>query len=73
MKILFKYLLKTKNFYYKMLSTDTHYRNKPFLVICGCTGTGKTKLSIELAKWLNDIGQKAEIVNADAMQVKFNF
>lgn len=54
-----------------MLSNDNSYRNKPFIVICGCTGTGKTKLSIELAKWLNDIGQKAEIVNADAMQVKF--
>lgn len=46
-------------------------RNKPFVVICGCTGTGKTKLSIELAEWLISRGKRAEIINADAMQVKF--
>lgn len=44
-------------------------RSKPFIVICGCTGTGKTKLSIQLAEWLISIGKKAEIINADAMQV----
>jgi signal recognition particle GTPase len=45
-------------------------RNKPFIVICGCTGTGKTKLSIQLAEWLIQNGKRAEIINADAMQVK---
>ncbi len=44
-------------------------RDKPFIVICGCTGTGKTKLSIQLAEWLISMGKKAEIINADAMQV----
>lgn len=44
-------------------------RNKPFIVICGCTGTGKTKLSIELAQWLINSNRKVEIINADAMQV----
>lgn len=44
-------------------------RNKPFIVICGCTGTGKTKLSIQLAQWLINNGKKCEIINADAMQV----
>jgi polynucleotide 5'-kinase involved in rRNA processing len=44
-------------------------REKPLIVICGCTGTGKTKLSIELAKWLTNKGKQCEIVNADAMQV----
>ncbi|KAJ6636465.1 tRNA dimethylallyltransferase, partial [Pseudolycoriella hygida] len=39
-------------------------RNVPFVVILGSTGTGKTKLSIELAKRFG-----AEIVSADSMQV----
>lgn len=34
------------------------------IVIVGPTGVGKTKLSIELAKWLD-----AEVINADAVQV----
>ena len=34
------------------------------IVICGPTGVGKTKLSIELAKKYNGI-----IINSDAMQV----
>ncbi len=55
-----------------MLSTNlSNYRDRPFILICGCTGTGKTKLSIQLAKWLNENGRIAEIVNADAMQVRF--
>jgi tRNA A37 N6-isopentenylltransferase MiaA len=44
-------------------------RKKPFVVICGCTGTGKTKLSIQIAEWLIENGKRAEIINADAMQV----
>jgi tRNA A37 N6-isopentenylltransferase MiaA len=36
----------------------------PLIVILGSTGTGKTKLSIELARKLN-----AEILSADSMQV----
>ena len=49
-------------------------RQKPFIVICGCTGTGKTKLSIQLAEWLvNSMGKRAEIINADAMQVVYLF
>lgn len=47
-------------------------RNKPFIVICGCTGTGKTKLSIQLAQLLINKGKKSEIINADAMQVRPN-
>ena len=46
-------------------------RKKPFIIICGCTGTGKTKLSIQLAEWLIQNGQKAEIINADSMQVHY--
>lgn len=48
---------------------DESIRNRPFIVICGCTGTGKTKLSIQLAEWLIKSGKKSEIINADAMQV----
>lgn len=47
----------------------TKIREKPFIVICGCTGTGKTKLSIQLAEWLIKNNRQAEIINADAMQV----
>ena len=75
-----KHLSLFRNFtrYHKMstvqaqnnLSIEKH-RNKPFIVICGCTGTGKTKLSIQLAEWLINGGKKAEIINADAMQVFF--
>ena len=46
-------------------------RKKPLIVICGCTGTGKTKLSIELAQWLISKNRKCEIINADAMQVHY--
>ncbi len=45
---------------------EKNYRSKPLVIIYGCTGTGKTKLSIELAK---KFPNKAEIINADAMQV----
>ena len=37
---------------------------RPLVVILGSTGTGKTKLSIELAKKFG-----GEIINADSMQV----
>ena len=36
----------------------------PVVVILGATGTGKTKLSLELGKLFN-----GEIISADAMQV----
>lgn len=39
-------------------------RKIPLIVILGSTGTGKTKLSIELARRFN-----AEIISADSMQV----
>ncbi|CAF0905323.1 unnamed protein product [Brachionus calyciflorus] len=52
--------------------TTFEFRNKPFIVICGCTGTGKTKLSIQLAEWLIQNGKKCEIINADAMQLYKN-
>lgn len=61
LKKLLKYFLNSKKLAPKM--TDA-LRNKPIVVIYGCTGTGKTKLSIELAKKF-----KAEIINADAMQL----
>ena len=38
-------------------------------VIVGATGTGKSALSVELAHALEQGGRRAEIVNADAMQL----
>ncbi|MFI8633473.1 tRNA (adenosine(37)-N6)-dimethylallyltransferase MiaA [Microbacterium sp. NPDC077663] len=38
-------------------------------VIVGATGTGKTSLSLDLAEELTRRGRRAEIVNADAMQL----
>lgn len=43
-------------------------RKVPLIVILGSTGTGKTKLSIELARRFN-----AEIISADSMQVNILF
>lgn len=40
-------------------------RKVPLIVILGSTGTGKTKLSIELAQKFN-----GEIISADSMQVR---
>lgn len=37
---------------------------KPLIIILGATGTGKTKLSLELAQRF-----KSEIISADSMQV----
>lgn len=38
----------------------------PIIVILGATGTGKTKLSLELAQKYN-----SEIISADSMQVYY--
>lgn len=42
-------------------------RKVPLIVILGSTGTGKTKLSVELARRFN-----GEILSADSMQVRHN-
>ena len=41
----------------------------PLLVIAGSTGTGKTGLSIALARALRDEGRHAEIISGDSRQV----
>lgn len=41
----------------------------PILAIVGATGTGKSELSLELARRLRAHGRSAEIVGADAMQL----
>ena len=44
--------------------------NQPSIIaVVGATGTGKTSLSLEVARLLAARGQNAEIVNADAMQL----
>src|SRR6478735_1197190 len=37
--------------------------------VVGATGTGKTALSLDLAEALASTGRRAEIINADAMQL----
>ncbi|MET1044591.1 MAG: tRNA (adenosine(37)-N6)-dimethylallyltransferase MiaA [Microbacteriaceae bacterium] len=41
----------------------------PFIAVVGATGTGKSELSLDLAERLVGRGLRAEIVNADAMQL----
>jgi tRNA dimethylallyltransferase len=41
----------------------------PYIAIVGATGTGKSELSLDVAELLAEHGRKAEIVNADAMQL----
>ena len=41
----------------------------PLVVVAGPTGTGKTALSLDLADLIAAAGGRAEIVNADAMQL----
>ena len=41
----------------------------PLLVIAGATATGKTGLSIDVARALRDDGIPAEIISADSRQV----
>lgn len=38
-------------------------------VVVGATGTGKSELSLEIARLLAERGEQAEVVNADAMQL----
>lgn len=45
------------------------HASPPMLVIAGATATGKTGLSIELARRLRDEGVPAEVVSADSRQV----
>jgi tRNA dimethylallyltransferase len=39
------------------------------IAVVGATGTGKSELALGIAEYINSVGQKAEIVNADAMQL----
>ncbi len=41
----------------------------PLIAVVGATGTGKSALSLDLVERLGALGQPAEIVNADAMQL----
>lgn len=46
--------------------TSAMFRKVPLIVIMGSTGTGKTRLSIELAQRFG-----GEVISADSMQVLF--
>ena len=41
----------------------------PLVAIVGATGTGKSELALDLAEALAEHGRRAEVVNADAMQL----
>lgn len=49
--------------------TTAKVRSPRLWVIAGATGTGKSRVSLDLAETLMERGVGAEIVNADAMQV----
>jgi tRNA dimethylallyltransferase len=44
-------------------------RPAPLVAIVGATGTGKSELALDLAAALAERGRRAEVVNADAMQL----
>lgn len=48
----------------RRLQMDTRFDDRPLFVVVGCTGTGKTKLGVTLAKELG-----GEVVSADSIQV----
>lgn len=48
------------------LTSDSLLSRLPIIVILGATGTGKSKLGLQIAKQFN-----GEIINADSMQVSF--
>jgi tRNA dimethylallyltransferase len=39
------------------------------IAVVGATGTGKSELAVGIAKLINSVGNRAEIINADAMQL----
>jgi tRNA dimethylallyltransferase len=41
----------------------------PLIAVVGATGTGKSGLSLDIARRLADLGTTAEVINADAMQL----
>lgn len=43
---------------------ERRHKDRPLFVVVGCTGTGKTKLGVKLAKELD-----GEVVSADSIQV----
>ena len=43
--------------------------DKKIIIISGPTATGKSRLAIELALWLRELGYPAEIISADSAQV----
>ena len=51
------------------LADGADRRSPALWAVVGATGTGKSELSLNLAQRLTESGRRAEIVNADAMQV----
>eukprot|EP00923_Selenidium_pygospionis_P012301 GHVN01020834.1.p3 GENE.GHVN01020834.1~~GHVN01020834.1.p3 ORF type:complete len:229 (+),score=38.74 GHVN01020834.1:137-823(+) len=56
---------------FNMLSERKEKKDAVFII--GSTGSGKTKLGIDLCCHLAEAGVEAEIINADSMQVYKNF
>lgn len=46
------------------MTKNMNYKLSPLICVCGATGTGKSKMGVQLAKALN-----GEIINADAVQL----
>lgn len=55
----------------KFIRRLMNIRDKNLIIVCGCTGTGKSDMGIEIAKKFN-----GEVINADSQQIykgKYNF
>lgn len=60
-----KTIVKFARMSFAMALRTTVSSRLPVIIILGATGTGKTKLSVELAQKFN-----TEIISADSMQVR---
>ena len=48
---------------------ERKFPKKPLILVTGATGTGKTRIAIEIAESIHSqLDQKAEIINFDSIQ-----
>lgn len=55
---------KLAKFIFSSIQHLMNINNRFLVIVCGCTGTGKSDLGIEIAKKFN-----GEVISADSMQI----